>query len=347
MTPWRWSFALLVVAPTLASCDRSDPTASASEEPLPLAVEVEDGALKATVAHSADAMGVADALIVDLIAEGPISYDATLPADAAFAPFEVVSRTPVERLALPGDRVATRVRLTVTSDRAGELELPALPFAFAPVPMSPMPAEDGAPSLAPSTGGPTTLTTPPVAIEVATLLEGDSDPAQFIGNKPVAERPDDRSRAALVIAVAVATLLLGAATTAGIVYARRRRTPPPTPAEWANAELDRLSAEGLAAQGDVESFFTKLTGIAREFIRRQLGIAAPMRTSDEFLRDLGSDPRLAPPQKAHLDQLLRFGDLVKFAREAADERTCANAVGVVRDLVRESATDSRSPIPDP
>ncbi|MFO0874823.1 MAG: hypothetical protein U0575_12750 [Phycisphaerales bacterium] len=342
----RWIAWTVLVA---AACSRSaTPTDESKAPSLPLVVRVDKGYLAASVARATESAAVGESILLELTAEGPAPFDATLPADAAFSPFEVLSRSRVERSTLADGRVATRARVTIASYRAGELELPKLPFTFA-TPASTTGASHGAtdgatghddPAVdegATSSGDATTLETPPVPFTLSSLIASQPDepfdPAAFIGPRPHAPRDAERRAWLLPALVGGGVLAALGATTAILMSRRRRGALEPSPAAWAHRELDRLVAERLPEQGEMEPFFVRITGVLREFLRRQLGVAAPARTSEEFLRELGSDGRFTDSQRAHLDRVLRLGDLVKFARESADVAACDDATLAVRRLV--------------
>lgn len=123
-------------------------------------------------------------------------------------------------------------------------------------------------------------------------------------------------------------------------WRRRPRTvPPPEPADsWALARLDRLASDDLLRDARVDPFFTRLTDIAREYVERRFGIAAPERTTPEFIEAARADPEM---ESAHRDRMIRLGtilrtaDLVKFAGDRPARTVCEDALDQVRDLVVE------------
>jgi len=106
------------------------------------------------------------------------------------------------------------------------------------------------------------------------------------------------------------------------MYWKRKRDPeiftyrPVEPAHVvAFRELDRLREEKLWEKGMVREFYTRLTGITRQYIERQYGIPAMERTTREILDAF----RRSNPDDGILDEMLKelleLADLVKFARE--------------------------------
>ncbi len=141
---------------------------------------------------------------------------------------------------------------------------------------------------------------------------------------------------------AIAAGAVGLLATLALLWWWRRRprpVPPPEPADaWALARLDRLASDDLLRDARIDPFFTRLTDIAREYVERRFGIAAPERTTPEFIRAARIDPGMEP---AHRDRVLRLGtvlgtaDLVKFAGDRPARDVCEDALVQVRDLVIE------------
>ena len=142
-------------------------------------------------------------------------------------------------------------------------------------------------------------------------------------------------------------------------WRRPRPVPPPEPADaWALSRLDRLASDDLLRDARVDPFFTRLTDIAREYVERRFGIAAPERTTPEFIDAARTALEMEP---AHRDRMIRLGailrtaDLVKFAGDRPARDVCEDALVQVRDLVVEigpkpapeaDGVDSESPPAD-
>jgi hypothetical protein len=108
----------------------------------------------------------------------------------------------------------------------------------------------------------------------------------------------------LVVMVGGAVWLMATSRDAG---------PPPTAAELARAALDSLRTRGDLARGESAAFYTDLSNIVRRYIEGRFNLAAPRKTTNEFLRDAEYDTRLIDSQRSHLQDFLRTADLVKFA----------------------------------
>ena len=113
--------------------------------------------------------------------------------------------------------------------------------------------------------------------------------------------------------------------------------PPLPPHAWAIRELERLAADDLPARGEVDAFFVRLSSIVRTYIEGRFGIAAPDRTTQEFIREASRHPDLSGDHGRALAEFLRAADMVKFAaaRPAAD--ACGGALDRMRAFVDATA----------
>lgn len=97
----------------------------------------------------------------------------------------------------------------------------------------------------------------------------------------------------------------------------RRRQPSMSPAETALASLDELAAtrDALAA----EAFAMRVTQAVREYVAGRFGLAAPRRTSEEFLREFFlENGAVLTVESDALRVFLKSCDMVKFAGERLD-----------------------------
>lgn len=187
-----------------------------------------------------------------------------------------------------------------------------------------------------------TRTTEPRTVAIASVAGLDTDPAAHrdIASAVEVATPDDPTWWWLG---GGAALLL-----AGLLFWwwRRRDEDASLPAEpadaWALARIEDLLAEGHVEHGRLQLFFFRLTDIARAFIERRFDLAAPDRTTAEFIEEARRHPELGADVAQLLGNLLKAADMVKFAgdRPAVDE--CDRAVETIRRFVTRSG-----PRPDP
>jgi hypothetical protein len=89
--------------------------------------------------------------------------------------------------------------------------------------------------------------------------------------------------------------------------------PRLSPREMAWLELQRLVDAGYLERGELQIYFTELTGVVRRFIERTMGVRAPEQTTEEFLREAGRTDRIPEGERERLGRFLEAADLVKFA----------------------------------
>ena len=92
----------------------------------------------------------------------------------------------------------------------------------------------------------------------------------------------------------------------------KRKAPEVTSEELARKELDRLGRDG--AQLEAGEFALAASQVVRVFIERKFGLAAPKRTTEEFLQELASkNDEVLRSRMEPLRGFLRSCDMAKFA----------------------------------
>jgi hypothetical protein len=89
--------------------------------------------------------------------------------------------------------------------------------------------------------------------------------------------------------------------------------PRLSPYEEAIRQLEELEKQGLAENGSVKVFYTRLNDILRVFIYRRLGISSLAETNEELIGEIRGLP-LTPAQFDELAETLRMSDFVKYAK---------------------------------
>ena len=117
-------------------------------------------------------------------------------------------------------------------------------------------------------------------------------------------------------------------------YSRKRRLKSPT-------EIALLSLRELAARREAipaEAFANLAAMTVRQYIAERFGLAAPRRTSEEFLRDLaheeGSPLR---SESDHLRVFLKSCDLAKFAGTRLDASQREEMIQSAREFIHATA----------
>ncbi len=108
---------------------------------------------------------------------------------------------------------------------------------------------------------------------------------------------------------------------------------PPVPAdEEALSALRELEREGLPAEGAFHAFYLRLSMILRRYLGRLAGLPFADWTTEEIEPEMPravADPKFA----GELLELMRRGDLVKFAKRQPTASECDASLDFARDLV--------------
>ena len=114
---------------------------------------------------------------------------------------------------------------------------------------------------------------------------------------------------------------------------KQRRKSPSEVALASLAELES-SRETLAA----EAFANRAAQTVRQYIAERFGIAAPRRTTEEFLRDLANDKSSAIiGESDHLRVFLKSCDLAKFAGSNLDSNQRGELITAARGFIRATS----------
>jgi hypothetical protein len=172
-----------------------------------------------------------------------------------------------------------------------------------------------------------------------TFIYGQPAEDDIRGPKPLVEIPEpEKFPLVLWASIGVVAMLLVIAAFLWRHHARRKRLR--SPREIALASLAELEAgrEVITA----ESFANRAAQTVREYISDRFGIAAPRRTTEEFLRDLTADPASPLTDKCdHLRGFLKSCDLAKFAGREIDLTHRAELVQAARGFIEATAAPSK------
>jgi hypothetical protein len=124
-----------------------------------------------------------------------------------------------------------------------------------------------------------------------------------------------------------------------VKWRRGRREPPLPPDQWALRELDRIERTLMPPQGDAEIFHTQLSHVVRRYLAERYVPHALQQTTAEFLEAVRQVPQVPAEQQERLRDLFERCDLAKFARASTPPEECRRTAKMVRELVKELATD--------
>lgn len=151
------------------------------------------------------------------------------------------------------------------------------------------------------------------------------------GAKPLIEIPaPEKASAWLLYALIGITALL---LIAGIIWwLKRRKRPEVSVEQWARHELDGLQRNGGAmVPGD---FALAASRVVRVFIERKFGLAAPKRTTEEFLQELSISKNEALVTRMEpLRGFLKSCDMAKFAGTNLESSERENLIAKAKAFV--------------
>ena len=101
------------------------------------------------------------------------------------------------------------------------------------------------------------------------------------------------------------------------------------------AELERLFA--LIDTEQSRPYAIESSAIIRRYIEVRFDLAAPKRSTEEFLAEAQRSPKLAPEYQELLTDFLQCCDLLKFARTFADRNELVQLHDAAVHFVKETA----------
>ena len=121
---------------------------------------------------------------------------------------------------------------------------------------------------------------------------------------------------------------------------REQLKSPPEIALSSLRELER-ARETISA----EAFANRAAQTLRQYISDRFGLAAPRRTTEEFLRDVENSPLIG--ESDHLRLFLKSCDLAKFAGTNLDDSQRGDLIDTARGFIRATAKPPKPPVIKP
>ena len=315
-------FALLTYLPALA-------LAGAETAPS-LRSEASDGPVEVTAQISTASARVAEPIQLVLEVDAPRGARIELPAKAErLGDFEV--RRGERTIDIPSARQAGKrswiVRMTLESLKTGVLTIPPLEVHY---------------TLEASDSTFKTLSTSPLKVRIASVLENRADPTRFRDIKQTVDVPvpETTSRGWIawtcggVVAAVVASLLL--------LVAIKRGRRGPAPAAWALASIQELEQVELSQTTGVEAMFNEVVDIVREYFELEFNVPTLSRTAREFLADASDEVGLPEVASKRLSWLASVADEIKFARLGVGEDHLKHAFAQAKAFVNECEAHRRA-----
>jgi hypothetical protein len=154
--------------------------------------------------------------------------------------------------------------------------------------------------------------------------------------KPLVEIPQP-AKAPVALWLGTAGGLLALALALYLWRRHARRIKLKSPPEVALASLSQLETNRESVSA--EAFANRAAQTVREYIASRFGLAAPRRTTEEFLRDVEKSPLIG--ESDHLRIFLKSCDLAKFAGSNLDSKQRAELLDAARGFVNATATEGK------
>ncbi len=122
---------------------------------------------------------------------------------------------------------------------------------------------------------------------------------------------------------------------------RARKLRRQSPREVALGSLATL--ESTHADLTAEAFANRAAQTLRQYLADRFGLAAPRRTTEEFLHDIARDGSQLSGESDHLRTFLKSCDLAKFAGTSLDENQRHELVEAARSFIRSTSPDATRP----
>ncbi len=317
-----FAIGLFASLPALALADADSARA--------LQTEASDGSVKVTARLSTATARVAEPIQLVLEVEAPKGARIELPAKTdRLGEFEV--RHSQQTLDIPSAREAGKrswiMRSTLESIKTGELTVPSLEVHYT--------TDAASPTFK-------TLSTPPLKVQITSVLENRPDPTKFRDIKQTVDVPVPPavSREWIAwtcggVAGTVTALLLALA-----VVKRRRRGP--SPAAWALASIEELEQVDVSQTAGAEAVFNEVVDVVREFFELEFNVPALPRTTREFLAEASNEVGLPEVASKRLSWLASVADEIKFARLGVGEEHLKHAFAQAKAFINECEAHRRA-----
>jgi hypothetical protein len=313
---WRFSVlpgAVMILAIWAAALQAYDAT---EEKPDP-AVSVQANPNRA-------ALGEPINVIIEVQVKAGVTY--RLPGAIKLDPFVELSRT--EELTPAADASTGALQRFVlkiaTYEKTGALTVPSFR-------LDAINADGDVPA--------SSVEVPEVAVQIASILEGVSDPKPRDINGPVSIVVKDYR---LLVILGLLVLFFASVWSlrryaGGLrLDSRVQALPPPRQAyEIAMEKLNAIVADDLLRQGKFYEYFVRISEVVREYLGNRYQFFAMDLTTRELLMELCDRPSPGL-EHAHLRSLLEEADLVKFARLHPSDDQCAHAINAAFTLVEST-----------
>jgi hypothetical protein len=268
---------------------------------------------------------VSDLVTVSYEIEAPERYDVQFSQwGDTTKDLQMSGTTKPEPVAAEPGRQLWRQQFTIEALLAGEYRLPALEVAYRESPDTAWTVEG----------------TDYLTLEFSSVLDS-ADSVEPKSNPDPLPWPRELLPWFILFASLFAAVgLVGAGTFAWIRRTRRPHAPVPVSAyRKAMDAIQQIENAGWLERGEVDRFYTELSGVVRRYIEERFGLRAPEQTTEEFLQELSRRPVLVDTQRLALSHFLEQCDLVKFAKVRPTTHEGGMALRAARAFVEATRND--------
>lgn len=252
-----------------------------------------------------------------------ITRDSTIemippPLGANLGAFDVKDYQPDIETKLPDGRLRSETVFMLSTFTTGDYVIPPIPVIFI-MPDSTKKA----------------LLAEPVPIKVLSMLENAGDSVDIHPLKPQYEFMRDYTRYYIWGAMAVVVFLSGVVLVWWLVRRRKQKEAPVDmrpPWEIAFEKLAVLKEKNYPGENRYKDFYFELTEIYRDFLGRVYLVDVLEMTTEEFLTCF---EKIVLPGNTYdeSEKLLRYADLVKFAKLIPESVRAESDLQLVHDMV--------------
>lgn len=295
--------------------------------PVPFERVWEYGPLRLEFRLSDTRPRVSDQVTVDLTVNSPPGVEVKLPGTKEIPKdFQISDLRETGPTEQPNGELRSEMRFKFEVLHGGAYEWPALSIRFRATGDSEWSNAD----------------TEPVPVEFRSMLEEGRDSVEPRPNPGPLGWPMEWWFWILAIGL-LAAVLVGALVTL-VAWRRGARPIAPmvrqSPYRLALDAIARIEAAGYLERGEVDRFYTELSGVIRHYIEGQFGLRAPEQTTEEFLQALMAKPVLLRGHRDALASFLEQCDLVKFARVRPTRQEGQNVLSAARGFVEATRGDA-------
>jgi hypothetical protein len=307
------TFLFLLSLLALVALWLGNPTRVAAQSPVTFEVSAEP-----------DIVTVGDRIRVTVTLTAPADAQADLKSlESQFGDLELLVVGLPQDTTLPDGRREVRQTYEVAAFRTGTAQLPALSLTVR------LPD-----------GSDVTAAGQPLPINVESVIPPDQNPTDVRDLKPQISFPPVSGISWRSVALAVAAVALALA--AALLLLRRLRRPHPVPEPMpvplpspeaaARAELDRIAASGLLAQGEVKQYHAQLAACIRRYLTARYRFPAFAMTTTELRRHM-QDFGIGRWQARLVTGLLAESDAVNFAQYIPAATRCEQNLEMAYQIV--------------